>query len=96
MSDDGQQRFGDEALQELFAEFRGRLVSPGGAAALLGVKRETIHTLGKRGRLRIFRRHDVKHLKGIINEGPRWAYVPLDDVEQYAEEVGRPFSRRLA
>jgi site-specific recombinase XerC len=41
MSDDGQQRFGDEALQELFAEFPGRLVSPGGAAALLGLKRET-------------------------------------------------------
>jgi hypothetical protein len=87
---------GDEALQELFAEFGGRLVSPGGAAALLGVKRETIHTLGKRGRLRIFRGEDVKRLKGVINEGPRWAYVPLDDIERYAEQVGRPFPRRLA
>ncbi len=71
-------------------------MSPGGAAALLGVKRETIHTLGKRGRLRIFRGRDIKRLKGIINEGPRWAYIPLDDVERYADEVGRPFPNRLA
>ncbi len=65
MSDDGQQRFGDEALQELFAEFRGQLVSPGGAAALLGVKRETIHTLGKRGRERLVPMISVKATTGI-------------------------------
>jgi len=45
---------GDAELQELFERFDGRLVSPGGAAALLGISRKTVHTLGKRGRLRVF------------------------------------------
>jgi hypothetical protein len=84
---------GDEHLQRIFEEFDGRLVSPGGAAALLGVSRKTVHTLGKRGRLRVFEGPDIRHAGGLISEGPRWVYIPLVDVAKYAEEVGRPFPK---
>jgi hypothetical protein len=80
---------GDVELNELFDRFDGRLVSPGGAAALLGVKRQTIHTLCKRGVLRYFKGPENKHLKGIVGEGPAWGLIPLEDVATYALRVGR-------
>jgi hypothetical protein len=87
---------GDEDLQRIFEEFNGQLVSPGGAAALLGVSRKTVHTLGKRGRLRVFEGPEIKHARGLISEGPRWVYIPLEDLARYAEEVGRPFPKLSA
>jgi len=84
---------GDADLQELFERFNGQLVSPGGAAALLGLSRKTVHTLGKRGRLRVFEGPEVRHIGGLITEGPRWVYIPLEDVAKYADEVGRPFPK---
>ena len=36
---------GDEKLANLFAEFGGHMVSPGGAAQLLGLSRKTVYTL---------------------------------------------------
>lgn len=81
---------GDPALRELFERFNGQLVSPGGAANLLGLSRKTIHTLGERGRLRIFHGPDEGR---ILKSGPRWSYIPLADVARYADEVGRPFPR---
>lgn len=80
-----------EQLQKLFDEFDGKLISPGGAAGLLGVSRKTIHELGRRKRLRMLRGPDEKIARGLINGGPRWVYIPLEDIAQYAEEVGRPF-----
>ncbi len=38
---------GDVELQKLFERFDAQMVSPGGAAALLGLSRKTIYTLGK-------------------------------------------------
>jgi hypothetical protein len=84
---------GDAQLQELFERFDGQLVSPGGAAALLGISRKTVHTLGKRGRIRVYEGPEIRHARGLITEGPRWVYIPLVDVAQYAKEVGRPFPR---
>lgn len=84
---------GDEDLHALFERFDGQLVGPGGAAALLGVSRKTVYTLGKRGRLRVFQGPEVKYARGLISEGPRWAYIPIEDVARYAEEVGRPFPK---
>lgn len=77
---------GDPKLIRLFDEYAGRLVSPGGAAALLGVKRQTIHTLCKRGELRAFRSDDVEKRTDV----PKWVYIPLDDIYAYGERVGRP------
>jgi hypothetical protein len=76
---------GDPKLVRLFEEYGGRLVSPGGAAGLLGLSRQTIHTLCKRGELRAFR-SDEEESRDL----PKWVYIPLDDVYAYGERVGRP------
>jgi hypothetical protein len=82
---------GDPELIELFERFEGRLVTPGGAAHLLGLSRKTIHTLGARGTIRIFR--DESPAEDVIPHGTQWAYIPLVDLRDYADKVGRPFPR---
>jgi hypothetical protein len=84
---------GSPDLHALFEEFDGRLISPGGAAALLGLSRKTVDTLCKRGRLRRFEGPEEKGAGGIGSWGPRWVYIPLVDVAAYAEQVGRPFPK---
>ena len=78
---------GDPYLREVMEAFRGQLMSPGGAASLLGVSRKTVHTLGARGRLRTF--------VGPIDKrwGPRWVLIPMADLAKYADELGGPFPR---
>lgn len=80
---------GDIELNELFDTFNAQLVSPGGAAGLLGVSRQTIYTLCRRGDLRLFKGPEIKRAKGIINEGPAWGYIPVQDVALYADRVHR-------
>lgn len=80
---------GDPKLIALFDKYGGRLVSPGGAAALLGLSRQTIHTLLKRGELRAFRSDE-----DVNRDLPKWVYIPLDDIEAYGDRVGRPVRRR--
>lgn len=92
--DEYSDQYRDE-LQKLFDDFDGKLISPGGAAGLLGVSRKTVHELGRRGRLRMFRGPDEKYMRGLINEGPRWVYIPLEDIARYAQEVGRPFPEKF-
>lgn len=82
----------DAELAELFERFDGRLISPGGAAQLLGLTRATVYTLGQRGDLRTFRGPKSSRTAG--GDGWAWVYVPLDDVYAYAERVGRPLQRR--
>jgi excisionase family DNA binding protein len=76
---------GDPKLARLFDEHGGRLVSPGGAAALLGLSRQTVYTLCKRGELRAFRSDEEE-----VRDLPKWVYIPLDDVYAYGKRVGRP------
>ncbi len=78
---------GDKKLARLFAKFDGHVVSPGGAAALLGLSRKTIHTLCKRGELRAFRSDELAN-----RTAPRWVYIPIVDIRDYAEKVGRPIA----
>jgi hypothetical protein len=78
---------GDPKLVRLFDEYGGRLVSPGGAANLLGVTRQTVNTLLKRSELRAFRSDEESR------DGPKWVYIPLDDVYAYGERVGRVVRR---
>jgi hypothetical protein len=79
---------GDPELHALFERFNAQVVSPGGAAALLGLSRKTIYTLGKRERIRVFH----SSVKDRWSEtGARWTYIPIIDLARYAEEVGRPF-----
>jgi hypothetical protein len=79
---------GDPELHALFERFNAQMVSPGGAAALLGLSRKTIHTLGERKRIRILR---SSNKGGGWGNEPRWVYIPLIDLARYADEVGRPF-----
>lgn len=87
-SSDKPDREPDEKLAQLFDRFNAQVVSPGGAAAILGVSRKTIHTLSKRGVMRAFASDDEDQW-GPFRFGPRWVYIPLIDVVEYAERTGR-------
>jgi hypothetical protein len=93
------ERIPDEALHALFDQFGGRLISPGGAARMLGVTRPRVHELVRGGRLRLYRSHDVvERLKlGPFNlkapAGPKWGYIPLDDVYALMEAQGKQVAR---
>ena len=75
-------------MAKVFADFNGHVVSPGGAAALLGLSRKTIYTLCKRGELRAFRSDESAY-----RDTPRWVYIPVVDIRDYAAKVGRPIAR---
>lgn len=81
---------GDPELRALFDRFDGQVVSPGGAATLLGLSRKTIYTLCKRGRIRAFHSSEKDRWS---ETGVKWTYIPLIDIARYAEEVGRPFPK---
>jgi Helix-turn-helix domain len=76
---------GDPELAELFDRFEGHLVTPSGAVALLGVSRQTIHTLCARGQLRGFRGPSKRGAQAA----PSWTYIPLSDIRDYAIRRGR-------
>jgi hypothetical protein len=82
---------GDPQLTKLYEEFQGKLISPGGAAGLLGLSRKTIHTLGERGTIRVFRSDDEARGRLGVSYGPKWVLIPLIDLKAYAERVGREF-----
>jgi hypothetical protein len=94
---------GDPLLADLFEQYQGRLVSPGGAAALLGLSRKTIYSICRRGDMRAFHSNDVvtgggDSIRGVTgsgsrSKGPRWVYIPLEDVRAYAEKTGRLTAR---
>ncbi len=76
---------GDAQLQEPFERFDGQLVSPGGAVALLGVSRKTVHTLGKRGRLADTR--IAQHLLGHAHLGTSETYLGRPRLDDMATAV---------
>jgi Helix-turn-helix domain len=78
---------GAKDFQDVLDEFDGRMISPGGAAALLGLSRKTIYTLCERGTIRAFRGEEDPRGGG---DGYKWVLIPLDDVGEYARRVGRP------
>jgi len=78
---------GDPELAELFDRFAGHLVTPSGAAALLGLSRKTVYALCARGDLRAFRSGSVTDSQKTPQ--PHWVYIPLLDVKKHAERTGR-------
>lgn len=81
---------GDIDLNELFDAFNAQLVSPGGAANLLGLSRQTIYTLCRRGELRLFKGPRLpKRWSGGDDPPVKWGYIPIQDVAIYADRVGR-------
>jgi hypothetical protein len=79
---------GDPELAALFDQFEGHLVTPSGAAELLGISRLTVHTLCTRGQLRALRGPSDQKTTTAV----RWIYIPLDDVRAYALRTGRTTS----
>lgn len=73
---------GDPELVELFDQFEGRLVTPAGAAALLGLSHQTVYSLCEGGQLRAYRGHDSTRTR-------QWVYIPLEDVWRYGTRTGR-------
>jgi excisionase family DNA binding protein len=73
---------GDIELAALFDDFEGHLVTPAGAAILLGVSRQTVYSLCAAGQLRAFRGGRDTRLR-------QWIYLPLADVRAYAIRTGR-------
>jgi hypothetical protein len=71
---------GDLELVQLFDQFEGRLVTPAGAATLLGLTPQTVHTLATRGTIRVLRGGSPRK---------QWTYIPLVDVRIYAIRTGR-------
>lgn len=86
-----------EDFDKVFDYFEGHVVSPGGAAAMLGVSRAMIHQLEKDGRIRAYR-VDVndKSLKGVpnslrlfIGQKDQYIWIPVIDLVKYAQETGK-------
>lgn len=88
------QNEGDPVLHELFEKFNAQLISPGGAAALLGLSRKTIHTLGEQGKIRVYRSADDDKGRFGSTRGPKWVFIPIVDLREYAKRVGRPFPEK--
>jgi excisionase family DNA binding protein len=83
----------NDELERLFDRFHAQLVSPGGAAALLGISRKTVYTLCERGDMRAFRPEgvDPRGVKG--DAAGSWVYIPIKDVVEYGDRVGRSLPR---
>jgi hypothetical protein len=77
--------------------FEGGLVSPGGAADMLGVSRAMIHQLERDGKIRAYRiivdekgwEHEPWHVKLLMSKKGQYIWVPIVDLIKYAEETGK-------
>ena len=69
-----------EEFQKVSEKFKGRLLSPGGAASLAGISRARIHQLEKEGKIRAYRLKDKeitdKEFERDLDCVPFW-YRPL-------------------
>ncbi len=79
-----------EEFEKVFDEFKGQMVSPGGAAGALGVSRAYIHQLEKEGKIRAYRiAHDdidwdrlPLWLKMMVAPRDVYIYIPDEDIER--------------
>lgn len=90
----------DEFVQ-LSRYFQGNLVKPIHAAKMLGVSRAMIFQLEKDGKIRAFRlifTDDVwktipVHLQLLISRSDVYIWIPVQDLERYAEVKGRKLKK---
>ena len=86
-----------EEFRQVCDYFHGQVVSPGGAAAMLGVSRAMISHLEKNDKIRVYR--FIAQEEEFVDE-PYWvrvlfgvkgqyAWIPIDDIVNYAKSVGR-------
>ncbi len=86
-----------DEYKQLAETFEGKIVKPIHAGKMLGVSRAMIFKLEKEGQLRAFRlafTDDVwkgipLHLKPLITRSDTYIWIPIEDIEKYAESKGR-------
>lgn len=86
-----------EEFEKVSAYLEGQLLSPGGAAARLGVSRAMIHQLERDGKIRAYRfivtDEDWEtypfHLKLLLNRKAMTIWIPIEDIDKYAANVSR-------
>ena len=90
-------------LDKVFDEFRGQLVSPGTAAANLGVSRAYVNQLEKEGRITAYRIYsenvnwDELPLKWKLFVAVKdvYIYIPVDDIERISQELIEKTEKKL-
>ena len=84
-----------EEFEKVSEFFKGNLLSPGGAAARLGVSRAMIHQLERDGKIRAYRFVDTFedwdkqpfYLKLLLNRKTLTIWIPIEDLDKYAQVV---------
>jgi hypothetical protein len=84
-----------EELEKIAEWYKGGMLSPGGAASHLGVSRAMIHQLERDGKIRAYRyiAEDKDweklpfYLKLLIERKSQSIYIPIVDLDKYAEDV---------
>jgi len=77
--------------------FESAVVSPGGAADILGVSRAMINHLEKQGKIRVFRFiapdeelvEEPYWVRVLFGAKGQYAWIPIEDIVKYALSVGR-------
>ena len=84
-----------EEFDKIFDQFKGRMLSPGGAAGSLGVSRAYIHQLEREGKIRAYRiwHEDIGwdglplRWKPFIAAKDVYIYIPEEDIEKVRKEM---------
>ena len=95
-----------EELEKIAEWYKGGMLSPGGAASHLGVSRAMIHQLERDGKIRAYRyiaedkdwENLPFYLKLLIERKSQAIYIPIVDLDKYAEDVhkrGRARTKKL-
>jgi len=82
-------------FDKIFDQFKGQMLSPGGAAGKLGVSRAYIHQLEKEGKIRAYRiwHEDIGwddlplRWKPFIATKDVYIYIPEEDIEKVRKEM---------
>jgi len=91
-----------EEYKQLSEIFKGKIVKPIHAAKMLGVSRAMVLKLEKEGDVRGFRLSfkDDKiwktiplHLKALITRTDTYIWIPIEDIQKYAESKGRTLKK---
>lgn len=86
-----------EEFRKVADYFEGGVLSPGGAAGMLGVSRAMIHQLERDGKIRAYRviadekfwEHEPSYVRLLASKKGQYIWIPIDDLVNYALEVGR-------
>ena len=91
-----------EEYKQLAEVFQGKIVKPIHAAKMLGVSRAMVLKLEKEGEVRGFRlsfkddeiwKSIPLHLKPLITRTDTYIWIPIEDVQKYAESKGRTLKK---